>query len=140
MNLSRRQLAALIPALAAAQQTPAQTTLPSKTYHNNQIPYTGDEKKKGRRFFRGANHAGFQVEMHETILAPGMLSHAPHKHVNEEIVIVMEGTMESTINGKTETAETGSVVYFGSNEMHNSRNAGDTPCRYYVLELLGDAA
>jgi (S)-ureidoglycine aminohydrolase len=140
MNFSRRQLAALLPALAAAQQTPAQTLLPSKVYHNDQIPYKGDGKKKGRRFFYGHNRSGFNLEMHETILGPGMESHPPHKHVHEEIMIVLEGTAEATIEGKTETAEAGSVIYFASNETHNSRNAGTTPCRYYVLELRGDVA
>jgi quercetin dioxygenase-like cupin family protein len=139
MNLSRRELAALVPILAAAQQAPSRT-LPSKTYHSNQIPYEGDQKKKGRRFFYGANRSGFNLEMHETILGPGIETHAPHKHVHEEIVIVLEGTMEAFIEGKTETAEAGSVVYFASNELHSSRNAGTTPCRYYVLELRGDVA
>jgi (S)-ureidoglycine aminohydrolase len=140
MNLSRRQMAALLPALAAAQQTPAQTLLPSKVYHNDQIPYKGDPKKKGRRFFYGHNRSGFNLEMHETILGPGMESHPPHKHVHEEIMIVLEGTAEATIEGRTETAEAGSVIYFASNETHNSRNVGTMNCRYYVLELRGDAA
>ena len=143
MSISRRELAALLPALAAAnaaaQQTPG-PALPSKVYHSSQIPYAGDQKKKGRRFFYGHNRSGFNMEMHETILGPGIETHAPHKHVHEEIVIVLEGTMEAFIEGKTEIAEAGSVVYFASNQMHSSRNAGTTPCRYYVLELRGDAA
>lgn len=140
MNLSRRQLAALLPALAAAQQTPSHPLLPSKVYHSNQIPYTGDQKKKGRRFFYGHNRSDFNMEMHETILGPGVESHPPHKHVHEEIMIVLEGTVEATIEGTGETAEAGSVIYFASNQTHNSRNAGAIPCRYYVLELRGDAA
>jgi XRE family transcriptional regulator, regulator of sulfur utilization len=140
MSISRRELAALLPVLAAAQQAPPRTLLPSKVYHSAQIPYTGDQKKKGRRFFYGVNHSDFNLEMHETILGPGIETHAPHKHVHEEIVIVLEGTMEAFIEGKTETAEAGSVVYFASNQLHSSRNAGTTPCRYYVLELRGDAA
>ncbi|MGA3238190.1 MAG: cupin domain-containing protein [Bryobacteraceae bacterium] len=143
MNISRRELTALLPALAAAnaaaQQKPA-PALPSKVYHSNQIPYEGDQKKKGRRFFYGANRLGFNLEMHETILGPGTQTHDPHKHVHEEIVIVIEGTVESYLEGKTETAEAGSVIYFASNQMHSARNAGSTPCRYYVIELRGNEA
>jgi quercetin dioxygenase-like cupin family protein len=143
MNLSRRELATLLPTLAAATAT-AQTTpgpiLPSKIYHNAQIPYEGDQKKKGRRFFYGTNRSGFNLEMHETILGPGTETHAPHKHLHEEIVIVMEGTVETYLEGKTETAEAGSVIYFASNQMHSARNAGGTPCRYYVIELRGSEA
>ena len=142
MNISRRDLGLLLPALAsaAAAQQPKPNVLPSKLYHQERIPYTGDEKKKGRRFFLGATHTGFNLEMHETILGVGMESHPPHKHVHEEIIHVVEGTAEFHIEDKTDTVKAGSVVYFASNEMHNLRNAGATPCRYYVLELRADAA
>jgi len=127
----------LIPALAASCAGGQQELLPSKVYHSSHIPYDGDEKKKGRRFFFGANRGGFKFEMHETVLGPGTQTHAPHKHEHEEIVIVVEGTVESYLEGKTEIAEAGSVIYFASNQMHSARNAGNGACRYYVLELRG---
>ena len=142
MNLSRRDLGFLIPALAsraAAQQSPDRL-LETKVYHNDKIAYAGDSKKKGREFFHGTNHSAFDLQMHETILGPGIQTHAPHKHEHEEIAIVLEGTMEAWLEGKTELAEAGSVVYFGSNQMHSSRNAGAGPCRYYIVELRGKAA
>ena len=52
MNLSRRDLSFLLPALAAAgaaAQEKQARTLPAKMYHHGLIPYSGDEKKKGRR-------------------------------------------------------------------------------------------
>jgi quercetin dioxygenase-like cupin family protein len=143
MNISRRDLGLLLPALAsvAAGQTQAKpNVLPSKLYHTEQIPYTGDDKKKARRFFLGTTHTGFNLEMHETILGPGEISHAPHQHVHEEIIVIVEGTIEAHIEGKTDTATAGSVAFFASNDMHNFRNVGSTPCRYYVLELRADAA
>jgi quercetin dioxygenase-like cupin family protein len=141
MNLSRRDLGVLLPALAAAKAAAQQEqtqTLPSNVYHHQQIRYDGDETKKGRRFFFGANHAGFTLEMHETILGPGKETHAPHKHLHEEIVVVVEGTAERYLEGKTEIAEAGSVIYLGSNQMHSVRNAGTSPLRYYVIELRGN--
>jgi quercetin dioxygenase-like cupin family protein len=147
-TFSRRDLNLLVPALAAVAaraqepkptQEPKPAALDTKLYHDKQIPYTGDDKKKGRRFFDGVTHTGYHIEMHETILGPGAETHPPHKHEHEEIVIVMEGTMEMYNEGKTEVAETGSVCYFGSNQMHSSRNAGTAPCRYYVLELRASA-
>jgi quercetin dioxygenase-like cupin family protein len=140
MIFSRRSFSSLLPALAAcgaaAQETGAQT-LPSKVYHDKQIPYEGDPQKKGRRFFFGPNHSGFNFEMHETVLGAGTTTHAPHKHEHEEVVIVVEGTVEVYLEGKTENAETGSVIYFASNQMHSARNAGTGPCRYYVIEMRG---
>ena len=142
MNLARRDLSLLLPLLAAAragaQQGETLATLPSNLFHDKEIPYSGDEKKKGRRFMFGANRSGFRFEMHETILGPGTATHAPHKHEHEEIVIVVEGMVEAYIEGKTETMEPGSVIYFASNDMHSARNVGSTPSRYYVIELRGN--
>lgn len=139
MTTTRRNLAALLPLLAAAQSPPART-LTSKVFHAGQIPYGGDAKKKGRRFFRGAEHSGFLIESHETVLGPGIETHPPHKHLHDEFVILLEGTVEAYLDGRTETVEAGSIVFFGSNQMHNLKNAGTTPCRYYVIELRGHAA
>jgi len=143
MNFSRRDLGLLLPALAAAgaaaQQRQGQT-LSSKVYRNDQIPYEGAPRKKGRQFFHAATHKGFNVEMHETILGAGTQTHDPHKHEHEGIVIVVEGLVEAYMDGKTEMAPAGSVICFGSNRMHSARNAGTTPCRYYVVELRGAGA
>ena len=143
MNISRRDLTMLIPALAtaaSAQTAPKPEVLPSKVYHTEKIPYTGDDKKKGRRIFLGTTHTGFNLEMHETILGPGEISHPPHQHINEETIVIVEGTIDVFIAGKTETATAGSVTFFASNDLHNFRNVGSGPCRYYVLELRADAA
>ena len=39
-----------------------------------------------------------ELEMHVTTLNPGLASHPPHTHPNEELVIVREGTVE-VLNG-----------------------------------------
>ena len=140
MKLSRRDLAILLPAIGAAQAAPQNGLLPSKAYHSSQLPYEGDAKKKGRAFFRGSNHSGFNIEMHETVLGAGVQTHAPHKHEHEEIIIVVEGSAERYLEGEREPVEAGSVIYCGSNQMHTIRNIGTTPCRYYVIELRGKDA
>lgn len=149
MKMSRRHLGYLLPAVAAAAvvrttqaQAPAaaRAVLDTKMYHHGRIPYSGDDQKKGRRFFLGETHGGFGVETHETILGVGVETHAPHRHLHlhEEIIIVVEGTVETYVEGRTETLEPGSVIFFGSNQMHSARNVGTVPARYYVIELRGD--
>jgi quercetin dioxygenase-like cupin family protein len=143
MTCSRREAMLMLPALAAAEATQAQMaskTLPGRIYHSQQIPYSGDEKKKGRRFFQGAEHSGFNLEAHETVLGPGVETHPPHTHEHEEIIVVVEGTVEVSVDGRKETVEPGSVIYYEPNRPHNLRNAGATPCRYYVIELRGRSA
>jgi quercetin dioxygenase-like cupin family protein len=141
LTFSRRDLSVLLPTLlASGAKGQSTSSLPSKVYPHGAIAYSGNEQKKGRRFFFGNNRSGFRLEMHETILGAGIETHPPHRHLHEEIVIVTEGTVEATIDDRTEVAQAGSVIYFGSNQMHNARNIGTTPSRYYVIELRGDEA
>lgn len=139
MNLSRRELSFLLPLVAAAagQQQQQPESLTSNIYYPDQSTNLAGKDKKSSRIFFGMDHSGFQLEMHESVLGPGVAAHPPHKHVHEEIIIVLEGTLESHVEGKTERGGPGAVIYFGSNRMHNSRNPGQVPVRYYVLELRG---
>ena len=57
-NLKIRELPPSPPAQAAAPG-PADM-LPGKVFHSSQIPYKGDDTKKARRFFYGAEHYGVQ--------------------------------------------------------------------------------
>jgi len=144
MDHSRRDVSLLLPLLAAARAG-AQTKQPqvmsiTKIYHDQQIPWEGNDEKKGRQFFRGATHGGFQLEVHETALGPGMRPHAPHRHAHEEIIVLVEGALEAYFDEKTETVEAGSVIWLASNQMHGVRNPGPTPCHYYVIALGGEAA
>ncbi len=139
MTLSRRDLAVLLPALAAAQPA-TRPKLGSKIYHSSQLPYKGDDKMKGRQFFLAPEHSGFNLEMHESILGPGADNGTPHKHADELIMIVVEGTVEALVGDMKEVVEAGSVIFVGTNQMHGMRNVGKTPCRYYVIELRGSEA
>ena len=154
MTWSRREVVAMLPALAAAQaaladqgapalqaaqapQGPQTTALPAKVYHSAEIPYKGDAKKKARRFFYGPEHSGYNLEMHETVLGPGVETHPPHTHSHQEIIILVEGTVQVSMDGRTETVEAGSVIFYEPDRPHNLRNTGTVPCRYYVVELRG---
>jgi quercetin dioxygenase-like cupin family protein len=141
MEVSRRQLTFLLPVLAVAgQQQQQPVALQSHIYHPDQSTELDGKQKKGSRIFFGKDHSGFALEMHETVLGPGIESHPPHKHVHEEIMVILEGKLETNVEGKKEIADRGDIVYFGSNELHNVRNGGETTVRYYVLELRGREA
>jgi quercetin dioxygenase-like cupin family protein len=150
-TISRREVVMMLPAMAAAQAalsaqgTPSPQTppgpqsapLPAKVYHSAEIPYKGDATKKARRFFYGPEQSGYNLEMHETVLGPGVETHPPHTHAHQEIIILVEGTVVVSMDGRTETVEAGSVIFYEPNRPHNLRNAGTEPCRYYVVELRG---
>ena len=79
------------------------------------------------------------LEAHISTLNPGEISHQPHQHANEEMVIMTEGKLEVYINGKITTAEKGDVLFFSSMDWHNVKSIGTVPAMYYVLNWSAPA-
>jgi quercetin dioxygenase-like cupin family protein len=74
-----------------------------------------------------------ELEMHVTTLNPGLASHPPHKHPNEELVIIDEGTVETLSAGRWQRVGPGSIIFNASNALHALRNVGTTTARYHVV-------
>jgi quercetin dioxygenase-like cupin family protein len=86
-----------------------------------------------RTFFRSQTATTDELECHVTTLNPGEASHPPHKHPEEEVIIIKEGTVEALVNGEKKKVGSGSVIFQASNQMHALRNAGKTPATYHVI-------
>jgi len=86
-----------------------------------------------RQFFRSPTATLDELECHVTTLNPGAQSHPPHKHPNEELVIVREGTVEVLMNGEWKRVGPGSVIFNASNQLHALRNVGTGPATYHVI-------
>jgi len=87
-----------------------------------------------RKFFQVPTATLDELECRVTTLNPGETPHPPHKHPDEEIVIIKEGTVEFVMNGQTHTVGPGSVVFQASNQLHGCRNVGSTPATYHVVK------
>lgn len=80
--------------------------------------------------------ATFEVfESHVTTLLAGRMSHAPHQHAREELIILRDGTLDVTINGVTARAGPGSLLWFAANDFHNVQNVGETTATYFVFNF-----
>jgi mannose-6-phosphate isomerase-like protein (cupin superfamily) len=86
-----------------------------------------------RQFFRAPTATLDELECHVTTLNAGETSHPPHKHPNEELVIIREGTVEALVNGEMKRVGPGSVIFNASNQLHQLRNVGTTPATYHVI-------
>jgi quercetin dioxygenase-like cupin family protein len=73
------------------------------------------------------------LEIHVTTLNPGQTSHPPHRHVNEELIILKEGECETLSDGQWVQVGPGSVVFNASNSLHGFRNVGGIPAVYHVI-------
>jgi quercetin dioxygenase-like cupin family protein len=139
MPYSRRDLAMLLPALAATAAAQQKDPLPSKAFVFEDLPVKTNGLNKSRAVLNGDTHSHFAIELHMTELAAGQAPHAPHKHVHEEIVMLRQGLLDVTVNGQTTRLTPGSLVYFASGDEHGSRNPGPDSAQYFVMALGKDA-
>lgn len=136
--ISRRDLAIIVLSVTAtlsvtaiaASKAPA---LGSTAIDWQSVPVQQEEVRAVRQFMRAPTATLDELELHVTTLQPGTTSHAPHKHPNEELVIVKEGTVEVLVDGQLKRVGPGSVVFNASNQMHSLRNVGDGPATYHVI-------
>ena len=70
-------------------------------------------------------------------LDPGAQPHPPHRHPEEEIMIVGEGTGEFSIGGVTTQVKTGDMLYAEANVLHGVRNTGETRMTFYFIKMMG---
>lgn len=89
-----------------------------------------------RELFDSATVTCANLEGHVTTLRPGVKPHPGHHHPDEELIVVKEGTMETTINGVAHRAGSGSIFFFASNDEHELHNVGDTAATYYVFRIV----
>jgi quercetin dioxygenase-like cupin family protein len=75
-----------------------------------------------------------ELELHITTLQPGQSPHAPHKHPDEEVLIIREGTVETFLGNRTQVVGPGSVIFQAANQLHAIRNVGKTPATYHVIK------
>jgi quercetin dioxygenase-like cupin family protein len=115
---------------AAHQSAPA---LPSSVFDWNTVPVRETKVGSSRQFVRAPTATLDELEIHVTTLNPGQTSHAPHRHPNEELLIVKEGTVEALVNGEWKRLGIGSVIFQASNQLHGIKNAGGGPATYHVI-------
>ena len=119
-------------ALAAADPAPVlRSTVVSWAEIESQ-PATN--QGRSRSIVRSRTATLDEIESHVTTLAPGTESHPPHRHPQEEILIVKQGVLDATIEGRTTRVEAGGFVFLASQEEHNVRNVGTTPAVYFVIQ------
>src|ERR1700752_942037 len=81
----------------------------------------GEDERNGHE--NDSHHGSRDADRHK--LAPGTT--APrHTHPGEEIIYVLDGTWEYTVQGKPPvTLEAGDVLFIPAGTIHSARNVGD---------------
>jgi quercetin dioxygenase-like cupin family protein len=117
-------------AFVLAEQAPV---MGSTAFDWNAIPAKPSSSGSVRSFFKARTAALDELEAHATTLNPGQIPHPPHRHPNEELIVLEQGTLETLTSGEWKRVGPGSVIFNASNQLHGLRNVGAEPAIYHVI-------
>lgn len=106
----------------------------SQFYNWDDIEYRTTTKGGRRQFMQRPTATLEELEMHVTTLNEGVTSHEEHVHKSEEIILVIRGEVEESINGFKHRAGPGSLILLLDNASHGIRNAGKGQCEYFAFK------
>ncbi len=100
----------------------------------NSLPLKPSSRGGRRGYFDRATAMCERFEMHVTQLHKKGPSHEPHAHIETEIILVLSGQTEMTIDGKEYEGTVGDFYFMGSQLQHGVRNATDEPASYFAFK------
>src|SRR4030095_13042213 len=132
MKASLLIIALVVSIIGAMQdsQPPAPQPLKSRVIDWNTLTPTPTRTGQRRDVFDAPTETLDRLHGHITTLNPGENTGPLHRHPQEELVLIKEGTVEVNIDGRTQIAGPGSIVFFAVNENENMTNVGSTPATY----------
>lgn len=93
---------------------------------------------------RGATPNVSEMEAHVSVLSPGNSPHPPHCHLDEELLIVLDGEAEIVIpesadpaGARIERMRPGSFVHYPAYQYHTIRNVSASPVTYLMYRWHG---
>jgi quercetin dioxygenase-like cupin family protein len=107
-----------------------------------QVP-SGVSEEKWRPFplFSGRTPAHDDIACHFSVLSPGHCPHPPHEHIEEELLIILDGQADILIadgpqpdGARVERLGPGSFVYYPAHQYHTIRNCPEAPVTYLMFK------
>lgn len=100
---------------------------------------------KREDFDWGTLYTYYTTETHGTrdvlaavaVIEPGREIHPPHRHAEEEYLMVVEGRGTWHLNGRERPAQAGDMQYAAPWDVHGISNTGTAPLRFVVWKWNG---
>jgi mannose-6-phosphate isomerase-like protein (cupin superfamily) len=97
----------------------------------------GEPVGKNGVYLAGDTPASTKFVTGRFVLQPGKSPHAPHTHIEEEVMIIESGQGEIFCDGTTTKIGPGSVMYTTPNAPHGITNTGAEPLVFYYVKWSG---
>lgn len=101
------------------------------------IVYDGTPRGDVAIYFNGDTATTRKFVTGVARIKPGSTPHPPHKHPEEEILIVTKGTGEIFCAGTTTKIGPGAVMFTEPNAEHGITNTGKVPLEFYFVKYVG---
>jgi (S)-ureidoglycine aminohydrolase len=98
------------------------------------MPVQHTPKGETRQIFSQRTVWLSKIDLHATTLNPGEVSHPPHTHRTEEIILLRSGHVREYINGKYYPAGPGDLLFMPSGNPHALENHSTERCEYFALQ------
>jgi len=140
MELNRRTLLETIAGALAAGTVLQAAEVQSVLLDPHQV-HAETHPFGSQRIYCNGSTAGLKsLVVGSLILKPGEEPHPPHKHPDEEILLVTEGTGQITMNGHPSNVGPGALMYVTPNYLHGIRNTGTNSLTFYFFKWIGKSA
>ena len=112
----------------------AASKLPDVTLSPGQAKLTREAFGDLRIYFDGPTDQLKHMTAGSLKLNAGATPHPPHKHPEEEFMVITEGTGELSIDGNITKVSPGAMMYCAGNKLHGIVNTGKTPLLFYFYK------
>jgi quercetin dioxygenase-like cupin family protein/predicted dehydrogenase len=92
------------------------------------------DKGESRQIFNRPVEWLGKIDMHATTLNPGEVSHPPHTHRLEEIILMRSGHVQMHIGNNYYPASGGDLIFLSSGIPHALENRSKERCEYFALQ------
>ena len=98
------------------------------------IKFKAHDKGGVRQYFDIQTPMLHRFDIHVTQLNPGLKSHDPHTHKNEEIILMLDGNGVMQIGESQQPCGPNDAVFLNSMVLHNITNTGTIPALYFAIQ------
>ena len=132
--MKRRQMLKLAGLSAMPMFAAGPPKLPEGTMDASKAKTTKETFGELKVYYEGPTDQLKMMTAGSLRLNPGMSPHPPHRHPEEEFMVVTEGTGDIVVAGKTTKVGPGTMMYVAGNAEHGIHNSGKVPILFYFYK------